>query len=113
MATEKLARLFRATLRHADRARIDDAAYLALFGCRAAPMSAAALWHRLCEQTDGLDAFLDTDTTRALEVILQRGPLARRIIEAVGKPCRLEDLRACYRALCDCLAHGRPFVGLT
>ena len=113
MSTERLARLFRATSRHAERARIDDAEYLALFGCRKAAMSAASLWHLLCEQTDGLDAFLDADTTRALEVILHKGPLARRIIDAVGEQCRLEDLRACYRVLCDCLAQGRPFVGLT
>ena len=41
--------------------------------------------------------------------MLERGPLARRILRAVGPECSKARLQAVYRELCDCLDEGRMF----
>ena len=45
----------------------------------------------------------------ALEVILRRGPLARRILGAAGGDTSLARLPEVYRQLCDDLSAGRMF----
>jgi hypothetical protein len=42
--------------------------------------------------------------------MLEHGPLARRILRAVGPDCSKTSLQAVYRELCDCLEEGRMFV---
>jgi glutamate---cysteine ligase / carboxylate-amine ligase len=46
-----------------------------------------------------------------LHVIMQQGPLARRILRATGPSCTKAHLQETYRVLCDCLQAGRMFVG--
>jgi hypothetical protein len=43
--------------------------------------------------------------------MLEQGPLARRILRAVGPECTKARLQEVYRELCDCLEAGRMFVG--
>jgi len=42
-------------------------------------------------------------------VILDEGPLARRIIQALGPEPGRDRLTAVYRELCDCLREGRMY----
>ncbi len=47
----------------------------------------------------------------ALDHILNRGSLARRIMRALGTGFSRSQLAAVYLQLCDCLATGRLFEG--
>lgn len=108
--SKPLIALLHDTIHSADEAIVQDPAYLALFGLHGGTCSARALWSHLYEtvvrETD--------DETRALvepaEVILQHGPLSRRIAAALGGRIDAGALHAVYRQLCDDLAEGRAFV---
>lgn len=107
---EPLAVILDTTIRDAERAIIDDPNYLAMFGFKAPRATAGDLWRHLiltlaAEQPEELRTFLPQ-----LEVILERGPLARRILQALGPRPTLEKLAGVYRTLCDCLAEGRMFT---
>jgi len=92
------------TIHGGDQAIISDTDYLKQFGWSKGPCTAGELWRHLGQQLPGEDASL----AAAMEIILQQGPLARRILAAIsGDPDK--NLRPTYAALCDCLAEGRPF----
>jgi hypothetical protein len=42
--------------------------------------------------------------------MLRHGPLARRILGALGADASRSHLETVYRELCDCLAQGRMFL---
>ena len=114
--TGKLADLLLRTIRDADRATVDDREYLACFGL-AEPVTAGGLWRHLADRSvaEGtLDAGAFGDD---LEVILEEGPLARRILEALrtdGVPdteIPRPTLHGVYEDLCDHLDAGEPLRG--
>jgi len=107
--TTELEGVLAETIRYADAASIAEVAYLKLLGWHGpVPCSARDLWRHLVEAA-GADAVLDASGVRAVEGILREGPLARRLLRAIGpNPNRLQ-LRTVYRELCDCLAHDRVF----
>lgn len=116
VATEPLAEILLATIRDAERAVIGDRAYLDLFGfpSRAARCTAGELWHHLCESACASPATSQDARppwAGPLETILRRGPLARRIVEALRGDTSPERLHEVYGRLCDCLAEGRMFGG--
>jgi len=51
----------------------------------------------------------DRAALRALNVILARGTLARRIVRSLGKTPSRERIQRVYRELCECLSEGRMF----
>ncbi len=107
--TETLARVLHATIREADQAAIDDAAYLRLFGLEARrPINAGTIWQQLAG-----DALLPGDVAprRFLETIASRGALARRIANRVRADESRQSVAQAYRQLCQCLAEGRCFDG--
>lgn len=107
MPTGDLARILHACSRDAERAMIDDSRYLALFGVTR-PCSAGDLWARFLDDmaTAGNLPALWADP---LSIILERGPLARRLLDAVGREPAPDRLHAAYRELCECLHDGRMF----
>ncbi|SIR15627.1 Glutamate-cysteine ligase family 2(GCS2) [Aromatoleum tolulyticum] len=108
--TTTLAAILLDTIRDADRAVIADPAYLALFGVRGGGCEARELWRHLIDAC--ADHPLLTPATRpVLDTILAHGPLARRILAALGEPFDRARLAVVYRQLCDCLAAGRLFTG--
>jgi len=107
--TAPLVEVFRATLRDAERAVIRNRDYLELFGYPDRDGTANELWRYLVEtlsSTEGLDA-------PHLQVILEQGPLARRILRALGRDRRREGIARVYRALCRCLETGESFSGVS
>jgi len=108
MTTGTLAAILDACIRDADRARIDDAAYLALFGLPDASCSVAQLWAYLIDAVD--DYPIDAGARDALDVIARRGPLARRILDTLGDDVTRDRLHDVYGELCDCLARGEMFA---
>ncbi len=106
---EPLAELLWRTTVHGPAAVISDPAYLAVFGrSGASPRTAGELWRELVEEvvapSPGSDEFLEH-----LELVLERGTLAQRILRALGGDFSRARLRAVYRELADCLHEGRSF----
>lgn len=54
---------------------------------------------------------LEVTWQEALKVILDRGPLARRILACLKVEAEADPLDEVYRELCNCLAAGRVFYG--
>lgn len=105
--TDALVTILNACVREAEQALIDDAAYLRLLGVSDGACRAGALWQRLVETTTPRNA----PESEPLRVMLEQGPLARRILRAAGKDFSHPRLHAIYEALCDCLDTGRMFTG--
>jgi len=107
IATESLHRMLLATMRDADDALVDDAPYLRALGIDATHCRAGDAWRTL------LDACARGDDAAGwrpvVAGILAEGPLARRILRAVGGDISRDRLAAVYEALCECLAEGRTF----
>jgi len=95
-----------AAIRDGEEALIDDRRYLEAFGFAGSRASAGELWRSLAQR------LLPPKTEEfwiPLATILQRGPLARRLLQALGTDPPPEQVREVYRELCDCLAAGRMF----
>jgi gamma-glutamyl:cysteine ligase YbdK (ATP-grasp superfamily) len=110
--THRLAELLHSCIRDADLVRIEDPAYLALLGLSPAPCSAAELWRQLIGSWWQREPQQRKTWGEPLNVILEHGPLSRRILRAAGPDCTRPRLKQIYRALCNCLSTGRPFLGL-
>jgi gamma-glutamyl:cysteine ligase YbdK (ATP-grasp superfamily) len=104
--THALAATLRACIHDAEAATIDDAGYLQLLGFPGRACRADALWQHLVDT----HVANDSPWRAPLRVILDRGPLARRILRAVGNDVSPAALRGVYGALCDCLANGHLFL---
>lgn len=107
IATRVLARLLHACVRHGEAARIDEPSYLRLLGLPARPVVAAEVWQHLIEATGVGRA---EPWREPLQRIQQQGPLARRILRALGSDATRQRQHAVYEALCDCLDAGRMFA---
>lgn len=105
--TEPLYAILQSAICDADRALITDGAYLSLLGFPHSQGTISQLWQHLVDQTSPV---LDAASQAALEVILAKGPLARRIaaqIKATGES--RDGFGKVYRDLCDGLAAGVPY----
>ncbi|MEZ4484633.1 MAG: glutamate-cysteine ligase family protein [Syntrophotaleaceae bacterium] len=100
-----LAQLFQRTLRDRD-VLIEDSEYLDCFGVRDAQTSVVDLWKRLYEQ---LESDIPPDYRAPLELILNSGSLARRILTALPQNFNRDELNSVYRRLADCLSAGEMF----
>lgn len=90
---------------------ISDADYLGLFGIKRSSCTVAEIWQHLVMAAP---PELDAQTAPALDVILNHGPLARRIVNCVNQhsSAALHDkLRSVYGDLTQCLADGVSFPG--
>lgn len=129
-APEPLYAMLMAVSRDADEAVIEDEAFLRLWGVRENNMRAGELWGKLVEEVVGESQAGGPchEHEAALRVMVERGPLARRILRGLGvevavtggtpvprdrggTPVPRERLREVYGELCDCLAAGRMYLG--
>jgi gamma-glutamyl:cysteine ligase YbdK (ATP-grasp superfamily) len=105
--TETLARVLERAITDGERARVDERSLLRILGVRKDALALGELWARL------LDAYPPDDPERewtaALQTILDRGPLARRLLAAAGGAPDRESLRRVAEALCGCLVDNAPF----
>jgi gamma-glutamyl:cysteine ligase YbdK (ATP-grasp superfamily) len=104
-----LAGLFLACIHDADRARIDDPEYLRLLGLTKSSRDASSVWSEIAERLDRQGSRHSGWWRNALEFNLSRGPLARRLLRAVGPRPDRAALHELYSALCDALLAGKPF----
>lgn len=107
-AIEPLKRILLDTITDGERAVITDGNYLYALGIKADRCTAREVWSHLAAQVaSGLSEAPELDA--ALQVMVREGPLARRILNAVGGDLRHERLAEVYRQLCRCLATGTLF----
>lgn len=110
--TPALAGILSETIRSGERARIPGGPYLRAIGVGSAASAgeapAGAVWRELLGRAPepagapGLGEVLD--------LILERGPLARRLLEALPRPLSRQGVRDTYGRLCECLAANQPFA---
>ncbi len=104
--TDELRMLLERTIDRGPATTLDDPAYAALFGSRAAKATTVGeLLKRVVERS-----MRDTpELEQPLALILDEGTLAERIVAATGPDPTRETLRAVYATLCDSLASGESF----
>jgi gamma-glutamyl:cysteine ligase YbdK (ATP-grasp superfamily) len=108
---ERLSKILTATTRDADEAIIDDTEYLRLFGLPGdGPRSAGDLWrHLVAELRRTAPPAEVAEFDEAWTVLVEQGPLARRILRAWDAHRSHGRLSEIYRELGECLAEGRLF----
>jgi glutamate---cysteine ligase / carboxylate-amine ligase len=102
---EPLERILRQVIRDGEETPVTDRDYLRLLGVNEPAPSAGGVWAGLIE-TMRREDYLDERWMPALRVILDRGPLARRMLRAVQHG---SSPREVARTLCECLATGLLF----
>jgi gamma-glutamyl:cysteine ligase YbdK (ATP-grasp superfamily) len=102
-STAELAAVFRACVRDADQARIDSAVYGA--------GTARDAWKMLSRRMS--KAPHRELWERHLALTLEEGPLARRMLQAVGRNPSRHELAGLYAKLCECLEQNRIFGAST
>jgi len=107
--TNRLAAILSACIHHAEEAVIDDDAYLNALGFPWRRCQARELWQYLIETRLAHAADYAVHWQAPLETTLRHGPLARRIVKAVGSDSSREKLASVYRELCGCLERGEMF----
>jgi gamma-glutamyl:cysteine ligase YbdK (ATP-grasp superfamily) len=118
---DSLAQILAGTSGDGEQAVIEDGTYLAHLGLTRRSLTAREVWQRLIERLFEEEA-VAAEFRAPLEVILQAGPLARRMLQVVAPGSksaapvhsgeRLDGVlvRSLCERLCDCLAAGRMFV---
>ncbi|MCW5597954.1 MAG: glutamate--cysteine ligase [Nitrosomonas sp.] len=110
IGTDALVKILRDCIRDAEQASITDSVYLRLMGFPKQHCEARELWAHL------MTALAKPETLQhwhdALAVMLERGPLARRIMCALGSETNQKKMQRVYHALCDCLQEGQLFQGV-
>jgi gamma-glutamyl:cysteine ligase YbdK (ATP-grasp superfamily) len=103
--TDVLQRVLAATIRDADFATVDDPQYLHALGMPTSSGTAGDIWRSALDDVADGGAWWQP----AIDMILREGPLARRILRALGNRFDEKRLRTVYRTLCQCLEHGWMF----
>lgn len=103
---DRLAAILSDVIRDADETAIADDDYAAALGFAGRrPPLAIEIWRDLVTSAD--DAA--TEERPCLEVILDQGCLARRLVRRLDGDLRRESVSQVFAELCDCLAEGKMF----
>lgn len=109
-AVDPLVDVFQATMRRAEQAVIENTEYLRALGvCRGGPQTAGAVWRRLLEAAREHDEAALAPCAAELDVLLDEGPLARRMLVALGDQPTRGRIVEVYGELCECLEKGAAF----
>jgi gamma-glutamyl:cysteine ligase YbdK (ATP-grasp superfamily) len=107
LETAPLAGILAETTRSAGDAWIRDSAYLRLLGQEAGgPLRARELWRKLIEATLARRAEYG-EWKAALEMLVEEGSLASRLLRRVGPEPTRSQLREAWEDLAGCLLEGR------
>lgn len=102
-----LVRLLAATAAQGRRASVQDRDYLGLFGISRSSCTAGELWYALAER--GFEG-CSGPFGQAIDLILDRGTLAERMLLSTGPAPEHQALHRLYGQLADCLVEDRPFL---
>ena len=108
--TESLAQILDQTIIHAGQAVLDNAEYLALFDFTETKSLACELWKHILDLllkkgNPSLDRY-----KKELNVILEEGTLAHRIVRAIDNDQSAERIAGVYRRLSECLSQNKMFL---
>jgi hypothetical protein len=109
LPTRLLAEIFISCAHEADHARIAHADYLELLGMTRKDCNAGNLWWSIAERLDRRNTPRAGIWRAPIEFALSRGPLARRLVRAIGPRPSRSALHELYAALADALDAGKPF----
>ena len=109
LPTAELAGVLWAVARDGDRADVRHAGLLRALGMPAQPIAAGELWRQLAARVLPNAAAIDPALQRPLQTILEQGPLARRMLDAVGTAPDAASLAGLQAKLADCLRCGVMF----
>jgi gamma-glutamyl:cysteine ligase YbdK (ATP-grasp superfamily) len=110
---QPLADLFLEVVRDAEQTIVTDGDYLQTLGVPGRQsLDAGSVWRHLADAVGPSARSADPALRPALEVILNQGPLSRRILKCVSAAPSRDRLLLVFRQLCECLAAGRMFTGV-
>lgn len=108
---EELLPILLGTIRAGEETVIENSRFLRGFGFTGQRCTAGDLLRHLADHFRmGTPSGGALEEEAALEIILERGPLARRLVRALGENPSPERFRSVYRRLCTCLARGEMFL---
>ncbi len=104
-----LVQVLEACARDGDQAIIEDPALLRAVGISRARCLASDVWMHLIDSSEAGEACRESWARRPLLLMLEEGPLARRIITELDGDTSRVRLREVYDRLATCLANGQLF----
>lgn len=105
--TASLRKIFDDAVTEGERAWIEDARFLQLWGLKANKILLADFWRELYARCQTAVREIATDADREIQVLLEAGPLARRILAWMNEKTDQRQLKFVYERLAQCLETGR------
>lgn len=106
---DKLSKILLQVIENGQETIITDFSYIRCFGYDCTEnCTVGELWNHLVQETLELEE--QPEIAFALNIILSRGNLSRRILEALGENPTLEQIKTVYRHLATCLHKGGIFI---
>ena len=93
----------------ADEGCVNNATFLRQLGLHGPSNSLQDIWQHLYEAVCQRDPAFAPQYGAAVEILLNEGCLAKRILQSIGEQDDPRALLQTYRSLADCLAQGRMF----
>lgn len=107
---EQLRDILDGTVRDADLANLKDVQFLRHFGIQAGSVTVREFWREMFDQVCDNIMKEVPEVIPAIEMILDRGCLARRLLSVHGTSPTKAQLTQIYHRLAVCLAHGEMFL---
>ncbi len=111
LSTESLAWQLGEVYRHGEAALVSHHGLLQALGC-SSTMTAGELWRKLIQSTRSAFPALEAEFAElgpVLDEVLERGTLARRLVNALGAAPDARRIQAVWLRLADCLVKGELF----
>lgn len=110
LSVEALRSVFDQAIRRGDQAVVEDTALLAALGLETSSASISEVWRELYSRCHEEIRQKSPELIPPLEVLMQQGCLARRMIHFAGTAPEKSQLHALFQQLAQCLADGRMFI---
>lgn len=106
VSTDLLSNLLEGTIQHGQRFAVSDPAFLAIWGLNETT-NTKSMWQIIRRKLNQAELKTSND---ALDVILNKGTLSDRIMEAVRKQPSPSVMKGVYHQLSSCLAENKLFI---